>query len=445
MLSTMANTLENRFVSQFIEKMYLNPEISDVNFIFDKGEQKLPSHKVIMAAGSPVFQKMFFGSLKEKGDVCITDVSIESFKEFLQFFYLQKVTLTMEKIEEVAYLADKYDMMDCVTSCASFLKENLTLDKMCWGYQLAIVLKISDLMAFCEERISIHIKTVFDSESFKRCGETTLKHILEMETLLCYETDVFKACLVWSKFACEKNGMDQNNGENLRFQLGECFDLIRFGAMKIEEFSALATSCKDLFQLDEIKDILFTTTNKEPSKFIEKPRSGPSISWSSVKALSCKRISLMSECSRFFIHAAESVYFSTNVVVVLGEIFFACIDSPNGMGIHFMMSIFEVHKKDFDGPKKLLLRDNVELTKFILKVSLTQKLLINPQKMYEIRLESSAINGCSHCCQWYTNVDVDNKLKVIFHPNPCVVDKERHGLVYSLIFNHYIWPKKINN
>lgn len=437
----MANTLENEFMCQFHEKLYLNPEISDVNFIFNNGEQKLTSHKVILAAGSPVFQQMFFGSLKKNGDVSITDVSIDSFKEFLQFFYLQKVTLTMEKIEEVAYLADKYDMLDFVTSCASFLKEKLTIDKMCWGYQLAIVLKISDLMAFCEEQISIHIKTVFDSESFQRCGEITLKHILAMETLLCYETDIFKACLMWAKFACKKNGTDQNNGENLRIQLGECFDLIRFGTMSIEEFSSHATLCKDLFQLDEIKEILFTTTNKEPSKFIQKPRSGPLIIWDNAKILTCKRFSLTSSYSMFHIHADESVWFSTNIVAVLGEIVFSSLNSRDGYGISFEMSIFEINRKNFDVPKKRLLEQNVSLTKNVSNVSLTQKLLINPQKMYEIRLESSEINGCYHNCQWHSNVEVDN-LKVKFHKNPKFVDKERHGLVHSLLFNHFIWPKK---
>lgn len=439
----MANKLENRLVCQFHEKLYLNHEISDVNFIFDDGERKVPSHKVLLAAGSPVFQQMFFGSMKEKGDVSITDVSIDAFKEFLQFFYLQEVTLAMEKIDEVAYLADKYDMLNCVKTCASFLKDQLTIDKMCWGYQLAIMFKIEDLMAYCEEKISIHIKTVFESESFKRCSEITLKSILAMETLLCNETDVFKACLMWAKFACKKNGMDEFNGENLRNQLADCFDLIRFGAMSIKEFSVHASPCKDLFQLDEIKDILFTITNKEPSKFIQTPRSGPLISWDDKNKLTCTRFSSQSSYSTFYINAAESVWFSTNVVAVLGEIWFASIHSRDGHPISFEMSIFEVNSTSFFVPKKRLLTSlSFNLTNNIVKHCLSQKLLVSPHNMYEIRLESSTINGYNHNCSWHNNVEVDKNFKVKFHQNPQLANKDRRGLVHSLLFNNYIWSKK---
>lgn len=435
----MANKLENRLVCQFHEKLYLNPEISDVNFIFDN--DKVPSHKVILAAGSPVFQQMFFGSMKEMGNVSITDVSADAFKEFLQFFYLKKVTLAVENIEEVAYLADKYDMLSCVKSCASFLKDQLTIDKMCWGYQLATMLNIDDLIAYCEEEICIHIKTVFESESFKRCSIITLKNILAMESLLCDEADVFKACLIWAKFACKKNCMDEKNGENLRIQLRDCFYSIRFGAMSIEEFSANAAPYKDVFKLEEFKDILFAITKKEPSNFKQTPRLGPLISWNDAIKLTCTRWSQSSQYSSFYIHAAESVWFSTNALVVLGEIWFTSIQSREQETI-FVMSVFEVNSTSFSAPKKRLMTENVKLNRNVVKHSLRKKLLVNPQNMYEIRMESSAINGCYHNSLWHSNVEVDKNLKVKFYQNSKLIEKERRGLVHSLLFNHYIWPKR---
>lgn len=99
-----------------------------------------------------------------------------------------------------------------------------------------------------------------------------LKRLLQLETIICNEINIFDACLSWAKVACQRNDMDESIGENLRIQLGDCFDLIRFGTMDIMEFAIHASSCKDLFQLGEIKDILFTITNKEVSKFIQKER-----------------------------------------------------------------------------------------------------------------------------------------------------------------------------
>lgn len=145
-----------------------------------------------------------------------------------------------------------------------------------------------------------------------------------------------------------------------------------------------------------------------------------------------------------YIHAAESVWFSTNVAAVLGEIWFPSITSRDSQGITFRMSIYENDKDDiFLTRKKCLQTRSVTLTKTVLNFPLPEKVLINPKKLYEICLESSAINGCSHSCQWRSHIEEDN-FKVKFHRSPRVVDKDkkRHGLIHSLLFNRYVWPKK---
>lgn len=61
---------------------------------------------------------MFYGSLKEGNVVKIVDADADSFKEFLQFFYLGEVTLTVENVEIVARLVDKYDILEAVNASA---------------------------------------------------------------------------------------------------------------------------------------------------------------------------------------------------------------------------------------------------------------------------------------------------------------------------------------
>lgn len=91
----MAITLENKFCAHSISELYLKDDLSDVSFVFTQNgkPETLPAHKLVLGAGSPVFKAMFFGLLKEKDVVEIVDAQIDEFREFLQFFYLPKVTL----------------------------------------------------------------------------------------------------------------------------------------------------------------------------------------------------------------------------------------------------------------------------------------------------------------------------------------------------------------
>ncbi|XP_055307340.1 BTB/POZ domain-containing protein 6-A-like [Sitodiplosis mosellana] len=218
--------------------MYLNERLADVHFKFkvDDEVQRVPANKSVLAALNPVFDTMFFRSLPEKGDVPIPDADADGFKEFLRVFYLGEVTLTMENIETVVRLADKYDVLEHVNACAVFLKGQLTLDIICWGYQLAVNLENEELIEYCEEKIIKSPKGVFVTDAFKRCDKSILKRIFELG-LICEETNVFDACLTWAKYACEQDDLDATQAVNLRTQLGDCLKLIRFGLMKIEEFS----------------------------------------------------------------------------------------------------------------------------------------------------------------------------------------------------------------
>lgn len=117
--------------------MYPNEQFSDVHFKFglDDEIESVPANEGVLAL-SPVFNAMFFGSLKEGNEVKIEDADVDAFKKILQIFYLGKVTLTMENIEAVVRLADKYDVLEFVNNgCAEFIQSKLASGKMCRAYQ----------------------------------------------------------------------------------------------------------------------------------------------------------------------------------------------------------------------------------------------------------------------------------------------------------------------
>lgn len=90
-----------------IKSLYSNEINADVNFVFNwstENEVKLPAHKILLSAISPVFQSIFYGSSIESNEIRISDASAEAFKQFLQYFYLPELKLTAEYVADVMYL-----------------------------------------------------------------------------------------------------------------------------------------------------------------------------------------------------------------------------------------------------------------------------------------------------------------------------------------------------
>ena len=65
------------------KSLFNNPKWSDVRFLVDG--QTVYGHKQTLAMGSPVFERMFFGELKEQREVIeIEDLTLVGFKNALR-------------------------------------------------------------------------------------------------------------------------------------------------------------------------------------------------------------------------------------------------------------------------------------------------------------------------------------------------------------------------
>lgn len=164
--------------SQMLEKFVeiMKTQYADVKFCFDcDGDVvKLPTHKGVLAASSPVFDAMFNGELKEKGDVEINDASPIVFEEFLHFFYGKTMKLSMENVTGLLTLADKYDVKDCHPICIDFLKENLSIDAIVWGLHLALRFQLEDLKEHCMNEIDKNFEKVWNMFDVKDDGTVQL-------------------------------------------------------------------------------------------------------------------------------------------------------------------------------------------------------------------------------------------------------------------------------
>lgn len=191
---------QNQILSECIKKLYL--EIADVYFTIESDDgstDRVPAHKSLLAAVSDVLKAMFYGELKEDGDVRMIDVTAAALKEFLQFFYLGQVELTEENVVEVMHLGHKYNVIKCVDVCVQFMKDTLTNENIFNAMGFAILYSQNGLMKFCEKRIVTNTSAVLKSNCFSACDKRILAHILKMELFSCPETEVFAACMSWVK------------------------------------------------------------------------------------------------------------------------------------------------------------------------------------------------------------------------------------------------------
>ena len=88
-----------------------------------KNNIKIPVHKAILAARSPVFAAMFQHDLEEnkQGFVSITDLDIDVLREMLRFIYTGKVTKLETMADSLLAAADKVSSQ-CIFSKFSFCR-----------------------------------------------------------------------------------------------------------------------------------------------------------------------------------------------------------------------------------------------------------------------------------------------------------------------------------
>lgn len=263
----------NRFVDGTMEKMFLDRnETGDIKFNID-GEI-IPAHRCVLAALSLEHEEKFYG-LEPHKVFNLTNVSAAAFKEFLQFYYLQKVVLTTENVETVLNLAKQSLVENFVTECVSFLVEKLSMENICMAYRLAITYDIENLKELCESIISSNANDLFRTDGFINCDIRVLISILKLDLLDCPEAEIFKSCIAWAQNSCRKKNIDVDDMTNLRAELGDAFYEIRFGTMNHAEYAEIHKSYNGLFSTDEFTEILYMVgkiDNFKSMKFNQAPR-----------------------------------------------------------------------------------------------------------------------------------------------------------------------------
>jgi len=82
------------------------------------GGSIIQAHKLILASHSPVFKKMFYGSLKETGDtIIVKDTTILAFEKLIEYVYQVDIDckeITVRELFDLVNLAERYEVVKLI-------------------------------------------------------------------------------------------------------------------------------------------------------------------------------------------------------------------------------------------------------------------------------------------------------------------------------------------
>lgn len=247
-------------MSKVFEHVF-GPDSTDCCFQFPTNDatsatNELKCHRKLLSALSPVFATMFNADWAESSKVVsIVDASFEDFETFLAYFYKEKIELSTDNVNEIFYLAHKYEVNDLSEGCTAFMIKNLSIENVLQYYALAIRHSQPNLKLNCGDFIALNTELVLVSEVFLQCDKNTLKQILTLTKVSSTEVDLFCACLQWAINKIKKRGITLPIASTVRNELGECFALFRFKEMHRKEYADIFRKIPSFFSKNESDDI----------------------------------------------------------------------------------------------------------------------------------------------------------------------------------------------
>ena len=174
----------------------------------------MSAHRVIVAAGSPVFHAMLYGNMKESSqkEIELTNIDSSTLKMLLSFIYSGHVRTNLMDCVELLRAADYFDIKELKTMCLDMVKEKLFdigFDDLIYNITtLAIRYQLDSLLDVCVTHIEIHIEEVIDCSWFGSLPLSVLTVLVKSSNLEVRELDLFLAVAEWCKQ--QHNGNDDD-------------------------------------------------------------------------------------------------------------------------------------------------------------------------------------------------------------------------------------------
>ncbi|RWS00648.1 hypothetical protein B4U79_12245 [Dinothrombium tinctorium] len=263
-------TLKARFA-----EFCLKEDLADVHFVVnDEGrERRVPSHKLILAAGSDVFRAMFYGLLSNPSlnEVNLPDVDYIPLTKLLRYLYTDEAKLDASSLAATLYVAKKYQVFNLERECINFMSWNLSSDCVLMVFSQAVLYDERELMDLCLEKLYWNASEIINTDSFLDIDYNILSIILKKDELQVKEVELYKAVIRWSMRECERREIPVT-AENQRLVLGEALYDIRFPLMTGDEFAFNVANQQILSKEEEMSVFAYFANPRKSTRFNSKRR-----------------------------------------------------------------------------------------------------------------------------------------------------------------------------
>ena len=172
----------------------------DVTFKTSDGGS-VSAHRVIVAAGSPVFHAMLYGNMKESSqkEIELTNIDSSTLKKVFCFIYTGCVEANFAKSLELLQAADYLNIGALESTCVEIIDEFINIHNYCDIAVFAVECQCKYLLKCCVDFMEDNLKEVLTSADFSSLPLQAVVALTECSHLEVKELDLFLAVVQWSK------------------------------------------------------------------------------------------------------------------------------------------------------------------------------------------------------------------------------------------------------
>ena len=168
------------------------------------------------------------------------------------------------------YGSEKYMLHDIKRECGDYLQSSLDEECACDILQTAHGIHRDDIQTNILEFILNRGEACLNSKSFLNLSPECLRLVIESDYLVCGEEIIYQKIIEWSTNRCQDRRLTVND-ENIRQDLGDLLNLVRFPIMQRKYFTE-NVSKKNVLSFDEILNVYQTPDDVKNAVFPTKGR-----------------------------------------------------------------------------------------------------------------------------------------------------------------------------
>ncbi|XP_065887347.1 BTB/POZ domain-containing protein 9-like [Dysidea avara] len=206
-----------------------DPSTHDVTFKTSDGGS-VSAHRVIVAAGSPVFRAMLYGGTKESNQKEIELPTVDSvvLKRLIDFVYTGKVQTTLDDCLDLLQAAHYFGIASLENLCVNMMVASLDLHNYSNTITIAFQQQFDVLFKHCLEMMETRANEIICTTEFLSLPLPLIAMFMELSNLEVKEIDLFLAAVKWHSHQDDALPEDEvkNIFQKIRYPLISVVDLL---------------------------------------------------------------------------------------------------------------------------------------------------------------------------------------------------------------------------